>query len=88
MNANDTKEIYKKVVEIFEKNFKKEPLRLIGVRLADLSEKKNEQISIFEIEDKKEDNSTIQKTIDELNKKFGQDLVISASLKAVAKHKD
>ena len=86
--TNDTKEIYKKVVEIFEKNFKKEPLRLIGVRLADLSEKKNEQISIFEIEDKKEDNSTIQKTIDELNKKFGQDLVISASLKAVAKHKD
>ena len=86
--TNDTKEIYKKVVEIFEKNFKKEPLRLIGVRLSDLSEKKNEQISIFEIEDKKEDNSTIQKTIDELNKKFGQDLVISASLKAVAKHKD
>lgn len=86
--TNDTKEIYKKVVEIFEKNFKKEPLRLIGVRLADLSEKKNEQISIFEIEDKKENNSTIQKTIDELNKKFGQDLVISASLKAVAKHKD
>lgn len=86
--TNDTKEIYKKVVEVFEKNFKKEPLRLIGVRLADLSEKKNEQISIFEVEEEKEDNSTIQKTIDELNKKFGQDLIISASLKAVAKHKE
>jgi len=86
--TNDTKEIYKKVVEVFEKNFKKEPLRLIGVRLADLTEKKNEQISIFEIEEEKEDNSNIQKTIDELNKKFGSDLIISASLKAVAKHKD
>lgn len=86
--TNDTKEIYKKVVEVFEKNFKKEPLRLIGVRLADLTEKKNEQISIFEIEEEKEDNSNIQKTIDELNKKFGSDLIISASLKAVAKRKD
>ena len=63
-------------------------MRLIGVRLAELTDKKTEQISIFEIDDKKEENSTIQKTIDDLNKKFGSDLIISASLKAIAKNKE
>lgn len=86
--TNDTKEIYKRVVEIFEKNFKKDPLRLIGVRLTDLCDKKNEQLSIFEIENKKDNVSNIQKTIDELNRKFGSDLIISASLKVIAQHKD
>lgn len=88
----DTKIIYKKVIEIFEKNFKKEPLRLIGVRLSELTEKVNQQISIFEIDlskdEEKEKDSSIQKTIDQLNKKFGSDLIISASLKAIAKHKN
>ena len=90
--SSDTKIIYKKVIEIFEKNFKKEPLRLIGVRLSELTEKVNQQISIFEIDlskdEEKEKDSSIQKTIDQLNKKFGSDLIISASLKAIAKHKN
>ena len=85
--TDDTKIIYKKVVEIFEKNFKGIPLRLIGVRLSELTEIKNEQISLFDIGKEKEDNSNIQKTIDELNKKFGNDLIIPASLKLIGKQK-
>ncbi len=86
--TNDTKVIYKKVIKIFENNFKKEPLRLIGVRLSDLTSRKNEQISLFEIDNESSKNDNIQKTIDSLNKKFGSDLIIPASLKAVAKQKE
>lgn len=83
--TNETKIIYNKVIEILDKSFKKQPLRLIGVRLSDLCEQKNEQLTIFELSNKIEDNSSIQKTIDELNKKFGSDLIIPASLKMIAK---
>lgn len=83
--TNETKIIYNKVIEILDKSFKKQPLRLIGVRLSDLCEQKNEQLTIFELSNKMEDNSSIQKTIDELNKKFGSDLIIPASLKMIAK---
>lgn len=83
--TNDTKTIYKKVLEIFDKNYKQEPLRLIGVRLADLTEQVKEQISIFtEISEKNQDSS-LQETIDNINKRFGIELVSSASLKAIAK---
>ncbi len=83
--TNNTKKIYKKVIEIFEKNYKKEPLRLIGVRISDLVDTPIEQISIFEMPGQSEDSSTIQETIDNLNKKFGSDLIVSASLKLIAK---
>ena len=34
--TNNTKDIYLKVIEIFDKSYKKEPISLIGVRLSDL----------------------------------------------------
>lgn len=84
--TSDSKLIYKKVLTIFENNYKKDPIRLIGVRLADLVEIKNEQISLFDSNEDNYDESSIQKTIDQINKKFGNDLIISASLKAIEKH--
>ena len=85
--SNDTKTIYKKVIEIFNNSFKGVAVRLIGVRLADLVDNKNEQISIFEIGKSIENNENIQETIDMINNKFGVDLVTTASLKAVSKNK-
>ena len=85
--TDDTRQIYKKVVEIFEKNYKKDPIRLIGVRLADLVETKNEQIDLFQEKKKKKDNSKFQKTIDSINKKFGSDLIVPASLKTIGKQR-
>ena len=85
--SNDTKTIYKKVIEIFNNSFKGVAVRLIGVRLADLVDNKNEQISIFEIGKNIENNENIQETIDMINNKFGVDLVTTASLKAVSKNK-
>lgn len=82
--TNSTKEIYKLVVEIFNKSYRKDPIRLIGVRLADLSETKERQLTLFEQELESEDKEEeIQKTIDNINKKFGKSLIAPASLKII-----
>ena len=86
--TNSTKEIYKLVIEIFNKSYKKDPIRLIGVRLADLQETKERQLTLFEentIEEAKEEE--IQKTIDDINQKFGKSIVAPASLKIIGNPK-
>jgi len=86
--TNSTKEIYKLVVEIFNKNYKKDPIRLIGVRLSDLSETKERQLTLFEEQDKdQEKEEEIQKTIDDINQKFGKSIVAPASLKIIGNPK-
>jgi DNA polymerase-4 len=82
--TNSTKEIYKLVLEIFDKSYKKDPIRLIGVRLADLKEKKEKQMNLFEEETNEEEKEEeIQKTIDDINQKFGKSIVSPASLKVI-----
>ena len=83
--SNNTKDIYKLVVEIFEKSYLKEAVRLIGIRLADLCDNELEQISLFDNDNKntvKEDK--IQSTIDTLNQKFGYGLIMPASFQVIA----
>lgn len=85
--SNNTKEIYTLVVKIFENNYKNDPIRLIGVRLADFTDKKEKQISLFDEEKSTEtvENEEIQKTIDTINNKFGKSLISPASLKLISK---
>lgn len=87
--TDTTKEIYLKVIEIFEKSFKKESIRLIGVRLADLQATKETQLSLFEADDqsKNSEDDSIQKTMDKINEKFGKSLVAPASLKIIGTSK-
>jgi len=80
--TNNTKEILKKAYEVFESNYKDDDIRLLGVRISNLTNNKNEQVSIFNIEDNKEDDS-IQNTIDNINEKFGKSVIKPASLKVV-----
>ena len=81
--TNNTKEIYKLVVKTFEANYKDDPIRLIVVRLANLTSNNDRQLSLFE-EETKEDE--IQTTIDTINKKFGKAIISSASLKKIEKN--
>lgn len=86
--TNSTKEIYKLVIEIFNKSYKKDPIRLIGVRLADLQETKERQLTLFEENTIEEDQEEeIQKTIDDINQKFGKSIVVPASLKIIGNPK-
>ena len=80
--TNDTNEIYKVVLHLLNISFRGEPIRLIGVRLADLSSDRVEQISLFDKEIKKDSTpDDFQKVVDSLNSKFGSNSVIPASMK-------
>lgn len=87
--SNNTKDIYELAIKVFDNNYKKDPIRLIGIRLSDFQTKKEEQISLFSSEAEKEEtgNEEIQRTIDLINNKFGKSLVAPASLKTLGKGK-
>lgn len=84
--SNSDKEIYKKILEVFNDSYKEEPIRLIGVKLANLTNRKDSQISIFDLEEK-DNTEEFQETIDKLNEKFGRSLIEPASLKLINKEK-
>lgn len=85
--TNNTKEILKKIYEVFDDNYKEDEIRLIGARLANLTNTKEEQISLFDEEEKTELEDNIQKTIDNINNKFGKSLIKPASLKLITRPK-
>lgn len=88
LNATDkTEEIYKHVIEVFKKNWKQDPIRLIGVRLASLTDKKEKQLSLFDETIEKEADDKIQKTLDEINRKYGSTKIAPASLKLLGEQK-
>ena len=89
-NATDnTKEILKKINSLFEKSYNNMPVRLIGVRLANLTKFKNTQVSIFDTEiDNDSKEESIQKTVDKINKKFSSSLIMPASIKKLQKNEE
>lgn len=88
-NATDkTEEIYKTAKEIFEKNWKEDPIRLIGLRLANLTEKREKQLSLFDENNEKEEDDKLQKTLDEINRKYGGTKIAPASLKLLGEDND
>ncbi len=83
--TNSDKELFEKVLELFNNSFREEDIRLIGVRLSNLTTNKESQISIFDIEEEKHDEK-FQETIDKINNKFGKSLIEPASLKLIDKN--
>ena len=85
IHANNSNKL---VIEIFNKSYKKDPIRLIGVRLADLQETKERQMTLFEENNEEEEKEEeIQKTIDDINQKFGKSIIAPASLKIIGNPK-
>lgn len=80
--TNSTSEIYDVVLHLLDISFRGEAIRLIGVRLADLSANRVEQVSIFDSDEKKDSsNDEFQKIVDSLNNKFGGNVVVPAVMK-------
>ena len=78
ISTSNTKEIYHKSKELLEEMFKKGTfIRLIGVRVDDLINKDEMQLSLFSKTDN-EKQDRLDKTIDELKDKFGYDLITRA----------
>lgn len=85
--VNRTEDIYHTILHLLDISWRKDSIRLIGVRLTDLVETRKKQVSIFDTfsEEVEEVDDTFQKTIDDINNKFGKSLVMPASLKLIEK---
>ncbi len=77
--TNVNEEIYKTVCQLLDHVYRGEPIRLIGVRLADFTKERIKQVSLFERPSDVE-NEKVQKTMDEINDRFGSTSIIPASL--------
>lgn len=81
-NATDkSSDIYNVVIHLLSISWKKDLVRLIGIRLADLSDDRKYQLSLFEKQEINEEDEEVQKIIDSINYKFGTNAVIPASMK-------
>ncbi|MCI8346726.1 MAG: DNA polymerase IV [Bacilli bacterium] len=79
-STNDTGKIFKEAKQLLKIGWRQDPIRLIGLRLADLTDCAHKQISLFEQEDYRGDTEQFQRTIDEINNKFGANTLIPASI--------
>ena len=79
LNATaSTKEIYSNAKELLEQMYiKGTPIRLIGVRVDDLTDKEEMQISLFD-NSENEKQKELDKAIDKLKDKYGYNLVTRA----------
>lgn len=78
--TNITEEIYKTALVILRNGWRGEPLRLIGIRLADFTEDSHKQISFFD-QEKDIHSNQIQEVLDQITEKYGDGIIIPASLK-------
>ena len=76
--TSSTNDIYYLVITLFERSWKEDPIRNIGVRLADLTSERKEQMSIFDNTEKVETNK-MEEVMDDIISRFGRDSVRFAS---------
>ena len=70
--TSSTKEIYLLAKELLIEMYRKgTPIRLVGLRVDDLTDKEDMQISLFNDTKKNEKQEKLDKTIDELKEKYG-----------------
>lgn len=74
---NNYEDIYKHSKQILDEFYQNEPIRLIGIRLDDLTEVKIVQTSLFE--ETSEKSEKLESIMDEINKKYGKEVLKRAS---------
>lgn len=77
---SSNKDIYEVACELAKSMWRGDPIRLVGVRVTDFTDKNVEQISLFEEVGKTEKNTKVQKVMDKINEKYGSNTIKSASL--------
>lgn len=78
--TNVTSEVYNHVLEVLSKGWRGEPLRLIGIRIGDFTKDNSRQLSLFD-SDSNINSNKIQDVIDNISEKYGDGIIIPASLK-------
>lgn len=79
--TNSTDKIYKISKELLNEMWDNTPIRLVSIRLDNLSLKNNYQVSLFDNIKKQENDVNLEKTIDSLKEKYGTKIINKASLK-------
>lgn len=73
--TNSTTEIYEITKKLLRQMFNDDEVRLIGVRLDNLTNENIKQISLFQSIDKDIKEEKLDKTLDDLKKKYGKDII-------------
>ena len=84
MPTDNTKIIIEEAKKLLYELYKKEPIRLIGVRVDKLSNKEEVQLSLFDNTSKKQ--SKLDKVVDTLKEKYGYDKITRAGKMNVDKN--
>ena len=77
---SSNEDIYEVACELLKSMWKGDLIRLVGLRVTDFIDKPYEQMSLFEEAGKIQRRDKIQKTLDDINKKYGDDTIKSAAL--------
>lgn len=78
--TNLTKEIYEISKQLFHEMWQGEAIRLVGIRLDQLMNCSHHQVSLFEPVEVRDHDVKLEKTLDELQTKYGDKIVKTASL--------
>lgn len=80
-NATDiTEEVSRVAKNLFSNIWNEEPIRLVGIRLDDLTNQTHYQMSLFENFEEREHIQKLDSVIYEINEKFGKNVVIKANI--------
>ena len=77
--TDDSKVILEALLEIYHQSIKDLPIRNIGIYYGALVPASHQQLSIFEDEKKQIDRHNLQKAVDKLHSKYGNNSVLRAS---------
>ena len=87
--TNTDKAIYETACELFRELWSGAPIRLLGIRTSKLvGETEPEQMSIFDLQNtieqenqENEKHQKLNKALDQIRKKYGEDAIVRGSLK-------
>ena len=74
-STNLSEEIFKYSKSLFNNLWNREPIRLIGLRVTDFSSNNDIQLSLFDENNKVIKDKEIDKLVDIINKKFGNETI-------------
>ncbi len=78
--TQDTNEIFSAAASLFKEAWKRDPLRLIGVATSQLQREPVYQFNMFETAEEKKNRIKLDKSIDRIREKYGNDYVVRGSL--------
>ncbi len=78
--TNLTKEIFEISKLLLDEMWEGEPIRLVGIRLDHFTSTSLHQVSLFETVEKRDQDVTLERTLDSLKEKYGYRVIDTASL--------